>query len=267
MKNILKTLFIYILLSTSVTVLAYTDAERVAQALADRLSDALDFDNGRSNRVHAHTKLRRFEDNQPMWMMLYVQKNQNRNHPRYLAQGFKTGKRGYFTNVKTVTDRNTFYMRVGGPWSYKLSGIGVFKFYAKENYRNLKKRIVSSNDRPKMGNLNPRGLGSVKFCPGVSFYKNKNYIGTPFTLARCDVQPSKSYCIKGSDVTNTIVKKSGSFHFDGLIKSVHLYTGTNCNGPGVWYSWNKQHGTVSSISSNVKNKIKSVKIVFKPSRR
>ncbi len=282
MKNLL---LVAIILLGSFNLYAQSDSEAAARALEDRLRDALVFDNGQANNVHRDTKLRRFEDGNPMWLQLYVRPQQNKRFRNYFAKGFKTGRNvGLFTNITNISSRGTFHMRHESPWSYKLSGIGKFLFYHKAGFKEQFRKVISSNDRPKYhtfgsGNnaarcrcsqQNPSCarktcgkreiIGSVKFCPGVSVYAKKDYIGTPMTYSMCDAKPKSTKCFRVA----TAQKKMQSFHFDALLSHVKFYTGPNCKGgTTALYSFAKQKGTVPLLTSSVRNKVGSIRIYFR----
>lgn len=284
----MKQLVLFLVLTLSFTTFAKSDAEKIAEALADRLSDALELDNSTPSNVHPDTKKRRFEDGNPMWMMLFVRPRQNLLFHNYYAKGFKTTyySSPFYVNVPDIENPLGFHMKHESPWSVKYAGIGKILFYRSTDFKGKAyKAIVSTDDRPKVftfgsdnnavmcfcshNNPNcPSSLcgdrsktGSIKMCPGVAFYSKEKYIGDSELLYSCDANRYSEHCF--NDVNNTIINNAGSFHFDGAIQEVHLYKNKNCSGAQSWYSFNKQDGTVSKISDFVRNNIRSVKIIFR----
>ncbi len=206
----------------------------------------------------------------------------------FYGRGFKTGvSKKYYTNVANISNKAAFSMKHISPWSYKFSGIGKVRFYKGINFRReyTKYARVSSNDRPKKftfgSNNNAKSckchpakpncdrrtcgkreiIGSIKFCHGISIYKNVDYVGTPFTYYKCDAKTKKSYCFKNIIAPQ---KNYKSLHFDSLIKHVRLYKRNNCTDVRKTYKWNKKDkGTVKKISSALRNKVRSIQITFK----
>ncbi|MBL6991260.1 MAG: hypothetical protein ISR65_15860 [Bacteriovoracaceae bacterium] len=266
------------------------DETAIARALADRLEDELQFEDEGPNE-HPQTERRRFEDKNPMWLMLYVRPRQNQNFPNFHAKGFRVGLINKpYSSVRDIENINTFNMKKISPWSMKYTGIGRIYFYRQMHYKKLFKVVQSSDDYPKVETFkssnNARNctcsrsnrrecevrtcgaselIGSIKFDPGVAFYSRENFRGsatliTPLAFSRRPLTPGGEVCIS---LGSSQAKKARSFHFDALIKQVHLYKRDNCRGARSWYSWQRQTGVVRKVSNFVRGQISSVKLVYK----
>ncbi len=270
-------------LSFSSFVLA--DSDDIADALEDRLSDSFDFDSDLPANVHPDTKLRRFEDGNPMWLQLYVRPRQNQRFNNYHAKGFVTGRSSrLYTNIPNISSSSSFKMRHESPWSYKFSGIGKVMFYHQTNYRDRFHWKASTDDRPKLHTFgsssnaskcrcsasNPNcsrkwcghreTIGSIKFCPGLALYTGRDYVGKAAVMFKCDPRPKQSHCFTSIPAAHAYAK---SLHFDALVDKVHLYSQANCRAGGdVWYGQHSNGGIVPLIHPGLR-KIRSIKIVFK----
>jgi hypothetical protein len=262
------------------------DPDAIARALAERLEDALDFDPGDED---PQTTRRKVEDENAMWLMMYVRPRQNLHFPRFHAMGFRTGLiNRNFVAIPDISKRNAFYLRHDSPWSIEYNGIGRIYLYKETNFKRLTKILSSTDDHSKketfgVKNNAPRCIcshhfpncvedlcgkrkviGSVKFDPGIAFYSNTDYRGeaqllTPGLYSREDITPGKTFCLPAS----RFVRKAKSMHFDALVDRVKVYRSSNCTGASASYTWNKQKGTVRSLATNFVGSIKSVQIKYR----
>jgi hypothetical protein len=289
MKAILVLILLFLLLPFNSSARSDQDASKIAQALKERLKDALRFEDDEP-WAHPQTKLRRFEDKNPMWLMLYVRPQQNKNFPRFHAKGFRVGltDRPYY-DVEDISKKYGFNMRHDSPWSIQYNGIGRMYFYRDIKFKNLWKITQSTDDHVKkvtFGSTNnalgcqrcsfhnpdcsdPKCgqrevIGSIKFDPGIAFYQKVDYRGraellTPLTYITERLRGNTAFCLPAS----AFVKKSKSFHFDPLVRKIKLFRGKNCRGPFSSYTWERQQGVVANISSHVRNRVESVEVTYK----
>jgi len=249
--------------------------EAIAKALADRLSDSLAFQPGstasgppstadpKQALDTMQTTIRGYEDGQPMWMILYSKPELNENNPLARKVAFVTGRKNHpYTNVPNVASRDTFNVKPDIPMSMLMSGIGKINVYHSADYAEAPfiTQDLTTDVPVKLSWFTSPVIGSIRFCPGAVFYEESNLLGEPTLKYRCDLKAETNVCINALHE----LRKTQSFHFDGLIENVEFFREAQCQGPPIRFTWSATYGVVKNLPFTLRNRVKSIRLHYKP---
>jgi hypothetical protein len=240
------------------------DAEKIAKALASKLSGPLGIEGGVVAGAPGLADLRRYDDGITFWLILYVRPNQNRDYPGYYGNGFVTGRlKDHFAAVRDIALPRTFGMQPASPWSLRAAGIGRVEFYREASFKRKWLEQTSDTDVPFLVSWPQRErIGSIVFCPGVAFYADPDFSGESRVLSVCQPQAKATECIRrifsSPGPARSVMSQAGSMHADGLVKQVVLYHQPNCQGPSQALST----GPHARLDFTRSGPIESVGLVF-----